>query len=477
MADDMHGWLGETDGFGDLSRIDGADWNLEIGAISSLNGRRTDGPALLFDNVKGYPAGYRVLTCSTATTNRIAHIFGLPRGLSDIEVVALLRRKLPKWNAEISKFAPVEVRTGPIMENVHSGADVDLFEFPAPMWHELDGGRFIGTGDAVITMDPDSGKINLGTYRIQLHDRNTVGLNIRMGGDGRIHYEKWHSRGKPCPVAISLGHHPLIQRIAATSVPDEYGFIGAVRERPVEVIREEVTGLPIPAHSEIVIAGWCPPGETRPEGIFGEWLGYYAGEVAPRPIVKIERVYHRNNPILLGAPPERPRSENTHCRALMGAAILHNWLEESGIPDVKGVWLSDFGVRTFIVISIKQRYDGHAKQVAMLAAGARHGDSGSNMTRYVVVVDDDIDPSNIQDVLWAMCTRSEPVEDIDIVRRTWSTWLDPRIRKPAEAVYNSRAIIDACKPFEWKDEFPKEIAVSRELAAIIKQKWGASLGL
>ncbi|MBI4318001.1 MAG: UbiD family decarboxylase [Chloroflexi bacterium] len=477
MADDLRGWLAEMEEFGELAKIQGADWNLEIGATSSLNGKRTDCPALLFENIKGYSPSYRIATCTTATSSRIAHIFGLPRHATDMELVTLLRQKLPKWNAEAARYAPLDVKSGPILENVHTGDDVDLFEFPVPQYHERDGGRYIGTGDAVITMDPDTGEINLGTYRVQVHDRNTVGLFIKPGSHGRIHIEKWHAMGKPCPVAISVGHHPLVHRIAATSVDNEYGFMGAIREKPVDVVREEVTGLPMPAQSEIVIAGWCPPGEKRPEGTFGEWMGYYAGEAATAPIVRIERVYHRHDPILVGAPPARPRSENTHCRALMGAAILHNWLEESGIPDVKGVWLSDFGVRLFTVVSIKQRYDGHAKQVALLVAGSRHGDSGSNMMRYVVVVDDDIDPSNIQDVLWAMCTRCEPVEDIDVVRRTWSASLDPMIRKPAKALYNSKAIIDACKPFEWKDEFPKEITVSPDLAARVKEMWGKQVGL
>ncbi|MBI4321278.1 MAG: UbiD family decarboxylase [Chloroflexi bacterium] len=477
MADDLRGFIAEIDEIGELVKIDGADWNLDLGALATLNGARPDGPAILFDNIKGYPPGYRVLTASTATPNRVAHVFGLPLNSSKMELVGLLRKRLPGWGKETGKFAPVEVEQAPILENVQSGDQVDVFKFPTPMWHELDGGRYIGTGDSVITMDPDTGEINLGTYRVMISDKNTVTVYARRGTHGRIHYEKWHAQGKPCPVAVSVGQHPLIQRISNTSVPDEYSFIGAIRQKPVQVIREEVTGLPIPADAEIVLAGFIPPGEMRSEGPFGEWLGYYAAEVAPAPALKVERIYHRNDPIILGTPNSRPPDENTLPRVLVASAVMHNWLDESGIPDVKGVYISEAGVRLMITVSVKQRYDGHAKQAAMLVAGSRHGDSGANMTRFVVVVDDDIDPSNVQEVLWAMCTRCDPVNDIDIIRRTWSSGLDPMIRRPATAFYNSRAIIDACKPFEWKDEFPKEITISPELEAKVRAMWGGLIGL
>ncbi|MBI2953385.1 MAG: UbiD family decarboxylase [Chloroflexi bacterium] len=477
MADDLRGWLAQMDEMGELRVVEGADWNLDIGAISMLNGGKANGPALLFDNIRGYPQGYRILTCAVSASSRIAHLLGLPQGLSDLELVGLLRRRLPKWRADAPKFSPREVQTGPILENVLSGDDVDLFEFPAPNWHEADGGRYIGTGHAVITMDPDGGQVNLGQYRVMLHDKNTVGLFARPGTHGRMHVERWHAQGRVCPVAVSLGHYPLITKIAGTSVDDEYSFIGAIREKPVDVIREEITGLPIPASSEIVLAGWIHPGERRLEGPFGEWLGYYAAEAAPAPVIRVERVYHRNDPVLIGAPPARNPSENTHWRVLMASAILHNWLEESGVPDVRGVWESDAGGRTMIIVSVKQRYAGHAKQVGLLIAGCRHGDSGSNMTKYVIVVDDDIDPTNVQDVMWALCTRTDPAQDIDIVRRTWSSSLDPMIPRPAKGFFNSRAIIDACKPFEWLDRFPKEIAIRPELAAQVRGKWGDGLGL
>ncbi|MBM2832823.1 MAG: UbiD family decarboxylase, partial [Dehalococcoidia bacterium] len=188
-----------------------------------------------------------------------------------------LRSKLPKWEASLEKFKPKIVKTGPILENVLSGKDVDLLHFPVPLWHENDGGRYIGTGDAFITKDPDTGAVNLGAYRVMVCDRKTLTFHIQPTHHGMVHTAKYHARGQAAPMAISLGHHPLFLGISSRRVPEgtEYQYIGAIRGEPVEVIEEEVTGLPIPADSEIVVVGWCPPGKTRMEGPFGEGTGYY----------------------------------------------------------------------------------------------------------------------------------------------------------------------------------------------------------
>ncbi len=476
MSEDLRDWLAKAEQIGELQHIDGADWNLEMGALNALNGRRTDGPALLFDNIKGYPQGHRVLTCSTSSRARIEFTFRMPKCGSGLDLARTMREKLPQWEKQLTEFPAEYVTTGPILENVRSGKDVNLFELPVPQWNEQDGGRYIGTGDAVITQDPETGEVNLGAYRIMVHDEKTTGLYISPGKHGRMNYEKYHAQGKPCPVAMSFGHHPLVFRTAATELPtgSEYQFMGAVRGEPYQVIKEEITGLPIPADSEIVVVGWCPPGKTHVEGPFGEWTGYFASKERDAPIVEVERIYFRNNPILLGAPPSRPPQETTLFTVVKNSALIWNALVKSGVPDVHGVWCSEVGQQQLVIVSVKQRYNGHARQAALLASqnrpAAYHG-------RYVIVVDEDIDPSDIQQVLWALVTRSDPEKDIDILRRAWSTPLDTTIRKPTNAYFNSRAIIDACKPFEWIDEFPEDIKLSVELADKVKSKWGALLNL
>ena len=468
--DNLRDWLEKLDGMGELKTIRGLNWDLEIGAYVELSAPAGDPHALLFDDITGYPSGYRILTGSIKTPSRVALCLGLPPSDYTLEITHTVRERLPQWEASLHKFAPQIVQTGPVLENVDSGKDIDLFKFPVPKWHEPDGGRYIGTANSVMTRDPDTGEMNLGTYRIMVHDNKTAALHVSPGKHSRLHYEKYHARGEACPVAVSVGHHPLFFAMSCTDLPDgsEYNYIGAVSGQPVKVIKEEVTGLLIPADSEIVIAGWCPPGKARTEGPFGEWTGYYGSAEKPAPVIEVERVYYRNNPIILGAPPRRPPGDNTVYATIFHGAKLHNQLEMAGVPDVKGVWISDFAGIMFIVVSIKQRYAGHARQAAFAASQGNR--IGAYMGRYVIVVDEDIDPTNLKEVLWAMCTRSDPEKDIDIIRRAWSTPLDPTIRKPTKAFVNSRAIIDACRPYEWIDEFPEVVAVSPELAARMKTK-------
>ena len=471
---DLRGWLEKVEQLGQLKRVDGADWHLEIGALSALNVRRKDSPVLLFDNIKGYPSGYRVVTGSVSAAATLGLTYNLPANYSDSELSKAMAEKIPQWEGSLDRFAPQAVETGPVMENVLAGDDIDLYEFPTPQWNDLDRGRCIGTGDAVITRDPDTGKVNLGTYRIMVQDKKTTGLHISPGKHGRIHVENYHARGEACPVALSVGHHPLIYGIACNKVSfPEYNYIGAIMGEPVKVIKEEVTGLPIPADSEIVIAGWCPPNKTRMEGPFGEFTGYYASGERSAPVIEVERVYHRNNPIILGSPMQRIPDDSTYHIRTLRSALLHNELVKNGVSDVRGVWGGDGGIR-LIVVSLKQRYAGHAKRAALIASQSM---TGAYVGRYVIVVDEDIDPSNLEEVLWALCTRSDPEQDIDIIRKCWSTGLDPMIRKPTNAFFNSKAIIDACKPFDWIAEFPRSVELSPELESKMKEKWAKILTL
>ncbi len=467
---DLRGWLDEVKRINELAVLEGAHWDLEIGCATALGWQKASSPAFLFDGIPDYPRGHRVLTNATTNAPRIAATFGLPPPASTLDFIATMRTDLKEWGRDLDNFPPREVASGAIFENIQEGDRIDLWGLPTPRWHEMDGGRYIGTGDAVITQDPDSGEVNVGTYRVMVSDRKTVTLFITHGKHGRIHYEKYHARGQACPVAISFGHHPLLFRIACLEVPagKEYHYVGAIAGKSVPVIKEEITGLPVPADAEIVIAGFCPPGLTRPEGPFGEWTGYYASGEGQAPFVEVERVYYRHNPIILGSPPGKAPDESSYYRGIIASALLHDELDAAGVPDVKGVWMGEAGYNMLVVVSIKQRYAGHARQAALLASHlARRGFFG----RYVIVVDEDIDPTNMQEVLWAVCTRSDPETDIDVLRRCWSTVMDPVIRKPADGYFNSRAIIDACKPYEWIDEFPREIKIDNTLIERVKKKW------
>lgn len=469
---DLRQWLDAVDKMGALQKVEGADCEEEIGCISDLNAKKKDCPALVFDHINGYPPGYRIVTCSLIGPRRVGLSLNLGEIASTRELLDTLKKQMPAWESQLNKFPPHIVSSGPALDNIMAGGGVDLLRFPVPKWHAQDGGRYIGTGNVVVTKDPETGEINLGTYRVMLHDKSTVGLYISPGHHGRIQCRKYHDAGKPCPVLISIGHDPLIFGIGCLEVPSgsEYAYIGAIRGQPVPVIEEEITQLPFPAHSEIVLAGWCPPDEMRLEGPFGEWTGYYASKAAPAPIVNVERIYYRNDPIMLGLGHGIPPCDGSYWQSVMQSARVYSDLEKMGVPDVQTVWRSEIGGRLLFVVSIKQRYAGHAKHAAMaIAQGSR---VSAYMGRYVIVVDEDIDPTNIEEVIWALTTRTDPVNDIDIVRRAWSTPLDPMIRKPSNAFFNSRAIIDACKPYEWIDEFPAAIAMREEVVERVKAKWG-----
>ncbi|MDH5536858.1 MAG: UbiD family decarboxylase [Betaproteobacteria bacterium] len=475
---DLRAWLAEVEALGELKRVAGADWNLEVGTITELNVKKQAAPALLFDEIKGYPKGFRVLTCSTASPARLASILRLGVERSHHALVQKLRGKPAQWQAEAPQYDVVDVPNGPALENVRSGEAVDLFAFPSPMWHEKDGGRYIGTGCSVVTKDFDSDWVNVGTYRVMIHDRNFVGLDMVPGKHGAIQYDKYMKAGKPFPVVIVCGADPLGYLISGIEVPFgmcEYNYIGAILGEPVAVVKGEVTGLPFPAASEIVLEGWAHPGDERVEGPFGEFHGYYPGKAATAPAVEIARVYYRNDPIMVGSPPAKPPNDYSYSKAVMRSALLFDALAAAGVPDVQAVWAHEIGgARMFNVVAIKQRYAGHAKQAGHIL---NQCGVGAYMSRYSVVVDEDIDPSNLQEVMWAVATRTDPEIDIDIIKRGMGSKNDPMsIAYPYKAPFSSKAVIDACRPFDFLQEFPEVAEASKELQDETRKKWKDLLG-
>jgi len=470
---DLRAWLHDVEVLGELKEVRGADWNLELGAISELNVKKERPPALLFDEIAGYPEGFRVLTCSTSSPARLSSILRLPIQTTHRRLVDELRGKPRVWQDQAARYEPVAVHGGPVFENVQQGAEVDVLTFPAPFWHELDGGRYIGTGCLVVTRDFDSDWVNVGTYRVMVHDRSHVAIDMVQGKHGRIHYEKYKKAARPFPVVIVLGGDPLGYLISGIEIPFgmcEYNYMGAILEQPVAVVSGETTGLPFPSASEIVLEGWVQPNDERPEGPFGEFHGYYPGKAGTAPVVTVERIYYRNNPILMGSPPAKPPNDYSYSKAVMRSALLYDALIASGVPDVQAVWAHEIGgARMFNVVSIKQRYAGHARQAGHIL---NQCGVGAYMSRYSVVVDEDIDPSNLQEVIWAVATRSDPATSIDIIQRGMGSKNDPMyVTYPYKAAFSSKAIIDACRPYDHLDEFPAVAEASKELQDKIRAKW------
>ncbi len=346
--------------------------------------------------------------------------------------------------------------------------------FPAPVWHRHDGGPYIGSGSIVIMRDPDGGWINASIYRIQVHDRNRVTVQFDHGGrHGALIAKKYWDQGKTCPVAVVNGQDPALFIAGFEYLPagqSEYAFAGAIKGAPIEIIAGPQTGLPLPAHAEIIFEGQLLPTSqmTLPEGPFGEFTGYYAADARPGPVMEVTATYHRDDPILLGSPPMKP--PRFHFGLPFRAATIWQNLEAGGVTDVVGAWQHVSQLMT--VVAIRQRYDGHAKRAGLIAA------AHSYMARMVVVVDDDVDPSNLADVMWAITTRCEPSEQVDIVRNAWSSALDPRISPEDKArgiTSHSKLILEACRPFPWFDKFPPASALTLDEAREIETKWSGVL--
>ncbi len=468
----LEAFIAAADAIGELRHVAGADLDLDVGCLTELVAER-NGPVLLFDQFADYPVGYRICSNAIKTPRRFALAMGFPLDAHPLELVRQWKDK----RRDLAGIPPEIVADGPILECVQEGAAVDVESFPAPRWHSADGGRYIGTADMVVTRDPEQGYVNVGVYRGMIQGRDRISLWINPMKHGRIIAERYWQRGQAAPVAVVLGCEPLTWMTASMSPPfgaSEYELAGAYHGAPVEVVALPLTGLPVPAHAEIVLEGEIPPitEESAHEGPFGEWPGYYSHE-GDEPVVRIRRIYHRRQPILHGAPPLRPIGEGGATGVPSFTVQLWEHLECAGITDVTGVW--GFGNTLMMVVSLRQRYAGHAKQALLAMSGFRHGD----MKRYYIVVDDDIDPSNLQEVIWAISTRVDPATSIDVIRDAWTADLDPRLspRQRAESdLTMGRMLIDACKPFSWRDRFPRSNVFTAAERRQVEAKWRDLLG-
>jgi UbiD family decarboxylase len=479
MADvsalDLRTWLDEMRELEELVDIPGAARDLEIGAITDLNAKN-HGPALLFDDIPGFEGRGRVLSCSLSRAARLASVLGLDPAISSRGLVEALQGKPALWREGAPGFDPEVVERG-AFDTVFSGDEVDLTRYPAPLWHEGDGGHYIGTGCAVLTRDREDNWVNVGTYRVCVHDATSLGLFIEPIHHGAIHLQQYHERGEPAPIAMSFGHHPLLYLASAMPMPygmSELNYAGAMAGHPIQVVAGADTGLPIPAAAELAIEGLVYPNDEADEGPFGEFTGYFAGGRHARPVVRVTRVYERTNPVIYGSLPAKPPFDHSYWRATVESSLLLDDLQRAGIPNVTGVWKHEAGCANFwTVIAIKQRYAGHAQQAGLAAMTSA---AGSSMGRYVIVVDEDVDVADLEEVIWVVSTRTDPATSIQIVRDTPSNPLDPMLLDLTEPWVTSRAVINACRSFNDRDRFPRVVEVSPGLAADVRAKWGQRLG-
>lgn len=480
---DLRDWLEAVENQGELERIRGANWDLEMSSIVELIYRegKDPKPAILFDEITDYPKGYRTLFGTLGSPWRIAKALSLPENVNSRMQVH------DNWHNKVKDIHPILprlVRSGPVQENILTGDDIDILKFPSPKVHEQDGGRYFGTSHAVIQKDPDTGWINLGTYRVMVVDRNRLALHIQPGQHGNIiEYEKYFARGQVMPVAIATGLDPVLWYLSCHKMTpwgtSEYEQAGGIKGEPIEVIKGQYTGLPIPARAEIVIEGECHPEEFVDEGPFGEWHGYYGNrglQKVPEPVMRVKAIYHRDNPILTCSQVGVPNNPTNLMLSVAHSVAIRRKLEEFGIPGIKGVWAHIAGM-LFVVVSIQQLYAGHARQVGLIAS-----QYFPVMGGYTVVVEEDIDPSNLEQVLWAMSTRALLDRSIQILPYCAASNVHTAIppaekrstgkRKPLTA---ARVVIDACRDLSWKEDWYPIARISPELRTKIIEKWTSVL--
>lgn len=478
---DMRTFIEKLEEEGELKRITAeVDWDLEIGAItrkvySSL------GPALLFENIKDHKDTIctRLFTGGLATKDRIAMMMDLPRSIRHRDLSEEIRRR---WKKPIQ---PVVVDGGPVKENKLTGQDIDLFQFPVPKWHHLDGGRYINTFCAIITKDPDTGIRNVGLYRGMIVSRDEIGVLLVPGQGWGVHFMKYKAMGKPMPVAVAYGCDESLVFHACSSVPrdvDEFGLNGAVLQQPTELVKCETVDLEVPANAEIVVEGLIDPDPQtyKLEGPFGEYTGYY-GEAAKRPVIKVTCITHRNNPIfrgtLEGMDHDNP-NEDSSMLVISLSASTKDILESQGIPGILEV-----SAVPITIVRIRKMYRGHAKQIASALWGSS---AGQYLYKFVIVVEEDTDIWNRRSVEAALSYRVNAAEDdIVVMPGSFGAVLDPstRFTDRNELEYGtgkwSRVLIDATRNWnyprnpQWDGEIypPRSVDLSAEQAALVARRW------
>ena len=463
---DLRDFISTCERVGQLKRVKAeVDWDLEISHVSKFVEEKR-GPALLFENVKGYASP--VFTGAFATTQRLGLILG--KG-TDLSMAQLTK----EWmNLAIRKLIPAtELKSGPIFENILQGEKVDVNIFPSPRFYELDGGRYFGTTVFLVMEDPETGDVNLGTYRMQVLDKTTLGVQILKGKRGDVILRKYQKMGKKMPACAIIGGDPLLLLAGAAMIArsSEYDVVGSLRGTPVEILRGQLTGLPIPAYAEIVLEGEIDPEILREEGPFGEFIGYYTDELIkpiPKPTLKVQRIYHRDNPILWETSTGRPVTDVHMLLSFTQSAMLWTELTRMEIPGIKSVYMPpEAAGRFWAIASVEQMYPGHAEQVGAAVIATN---TASYCCKGVIIVDHDISADDLPRVWWALGTRFNPARGTQIINRGRSTPLDPALEPGSDKLITSRIILNATIPFEWKVK-PTEIKLSEIVADTVRSRW------
>ena len=421
---DLRAYIDALDELGELQRIDAeVSLDYELGAIVR---RSYDlmAPAPFFTNLAGIEPGFRVLGAPAGVSaqpglylSRVALSLGLPPQSSGADIVAALvaaRGAAP--------IPPRVVATGPCKEVIALGDEIDLMRLPAPLLHGHDGGRFINTYGIVVARTPDGSWTNWSISRTQQLDaRRMSSLVIPTQHLGVIR-AMWRERGEDMPVAVAIGVEPVIPFVGGMPLPEgvnEADFIGAYLGEPVDVVRCETVDLEVPATAEIVIEGTISMTETASEGPMGEFAGFtYPGDSTMQPIYHVSAFTHRRDPILPVAVAGHPVEENHTAWGIPNCAEVVYQLRQGGVPATSAYMPLESGCQ-FLVITVPSDWReafGQPSPAALMDRIAEVLWEPHVHTAYaiakVMVTEDDIDPSNTRDVVWAFAAKNSPSDGV-----------------------------------------------------------------
>lgn len=482
-------WMEKLEKAGQLKRITAeVDWDLEMSAITRRIANR-GGPALLYENIKGYKNTLcrKVFENGLGSREKIALSLSLPMDTSYREIINVVKERI------VRLVEPVKVASGPVKQNIVRGDAVNLYEFPAPRYNKLDGGRYINTRGCCVTMDPDTKILNVGLYRGMIGEKgkSIPVLMIPNQHWGR-HWLKHKQRGDEMPVAVVYGWDPILVICASFDCHptghSEYEVVGGLRGEPVELVKCETSDLYVPATAEIVVEGRmsADPKTFELEGPFGEYPGFYGGQTRPRPTIRVDCITYRNDPIfrggLCGADPSGLIEVN-HWLTPFKLAQIWESLEATGVPNITGIWGDLVTHGHDLRISIDKIYRGHAKQVAAAFWGLK---SSRHAGKILTVVDKDIDVFDDEAMAWARVWRSNAdLGAVQFFSGTAATPLDPSVplSQRDELKYGegkwTRVFIDAT--VNWELEIEKEYAgmrepprcteITPETAKLITRRW------
>ena len=367
---DLRDFIEVLDKAGHLVKVkQEVDWNLEVGAITrracELQERAT-----LFEKVKGAP-GVRILGGLAQPMRVWLWLWAWMRDAPVKEIVKEFDRRIA------NPIKPMLVSSGPCKENILKGSDINLFKFGAPMVHDGDGGRYIGTWHTIVTRDLDSSWVNWGMYRQMIHNETMMGgLLNSYQHIGRI-YQKYERANKPMPFATAIGTEPLCAIVSALPAAfgvNEVDLAGGLRKEPVDLVKCETVDLEVPSHAEIVIEGHVLPGVRVEEGPFGEFTGYSSAPRSPRPVYEVSCVTHRNNPILTISNMGMPVDDSAIVSTIAGRNEAIRAL--AGLPVVE-VAMLPHSSNLLAMVSVQRAYSGIAQHVADAIWGSRMGSYGA----------------------------------------------------------------------------------------------------